>query len=595
MTSVLQRLEEAQRLAGAGDRDGAVEVAEAAKKLAIEQQDGTLEIKAWLVLARLHGRTAHWRRTDRALFEAERAADAYGIRSMLVEALVVGLELAIDQDGSDAVEKLGRLRRAAEGQKLPDELLARAYAVQAWYEARGQQKAEAARGIYAASRLLRDATDVEGEARARLTLARAWVELDQSDRGVGEAAAVLTLGRRARRDDLCADARRALGLANATIHDPRVARLLTVATEVARSKDLAGVLDAICTATASLVDVDRVFVVLKEPDGELRVGAAASRWGDPGLPSMSIVRRTLRLGREVIATDAAQHESMAAASVVQMALNTVMCVPLGDTAERVVGVIYADSTRVPRQAAEDAIWLLRALGAHAAVAVSNARSFELAQRREQAARETIHDVRSLVCAIKIGLEDVTAGAELAPWVTEVLDTTQRMTDSVLRQVEGALGRREAPATKVEVGPIATEIARFLEPEARRKGCTLQVRAKRAGPVCMDADDLGRVLTNLISNAVKYSPPDAVVDVLIKADDDRVFLTVTDRGQGIADADRERVFEAGFQAPGAAPGHGLGLGICHRLVSTAGGKIEAAPAPEGGTQMKVVLPRWRGTP
>jgi signal transduction histidine kinase len=119
-------------------------------------------------------------------------------------------------------------------------------------------------------------------------------------------------------------------------------------------------------------------------------------------------------------------------------------------------------------------------------------------------------------------------------------------------------------------------------------------AMDAGPILIngDADRLGRVIENLITNAVKYSPDGGAVEVYVGRRDGTAVLTVRDHGMGMPDEARERVFELGYRTPGAqraAPGLGLGLYTAAEVVRRHGGTIAAAPANDAGTLFTVTLP------
>ncbi|WP_268250227.1 sensor histidine kinase, partial [Kitasatospora griseola] len=109
----------------------------------------------------------------------------------------------------------------------------------------------------------------------------------------------------------------------------------------------------------------------------------------------------------------------------------------------------------------------------------------------------------------------------------------------------------------------------------------------------DAGLLERVLANLVENAVKYGPPGS--PVLVKADllprDGRVELRVVDRGPGVPEEARERIF-APFQRYGDAPrgtGVGLGLAVARGFAEAMGGAVTAEDTPGGGLTMVVSLP------
>lgn len=101
----------------------------------------------------------------------------------------------------------------------------------------------------------------------------------------------------------------------------------------------------------------------------------------------------------------------------------------------------------------------------------------------------------------------------------------------------------------------------------------------------------QVLSNLLHNAVKYSPPHT--EILIRIEDGQAYLmiSVIDQGKGILPADLERVFEKYYrlQSPGNVSGTGLGLSICRGIVEAHGGRIWAENRPGGGTILKFTIP------
>ena len=104
-----------------------------------------------------------------------------------------------------------------------------------------------------------------------------------------------------------------------------------------------------------------------------------------------------------------------------------------------------------------------------------------------------------------------------------------------------------------------------------------------------------VLNNLISNADKYSPREAEVEVVVRADEKEAQVLVLDRGMGIRKADVDRVFAPFYRSDAAkarANGLGIGLAVCKRVVETQGGRIWAVPRPGGGTEMGFALPLAR---
>jgi two-component system, NtrC family, sensor histidine kinase HydH len=101
---------------------------------------------------------------------------------------------------------------------------------------------------------------------------------------------------------------------------------------------------------------------------------------------------------------------------------------------------------------------------------------------------------------------------------------------------------------------------------------------------LDAGRIRQVVSNLLDNAVAAGPP---VRVAVRAGKGHLILEVADRGPGVAEGDRERIFEPFFT--GKTQGTGLGLAICRRVVELHGGTIAVYPNPGGGAVFRAEIP------
>lgn len=138
-----------------------------------------------------------------------------------------------------------------------------------------------------------------------------------------------------------------------------------------------------------------------------------------------------------------------------------------------------------------------------------------------------------------------------------------------------------------VGPIVEMMDRFSE----RHPIMLDA-PEHPVHVHVDGDRVQRVMENLISNAIKYSPEGGAVEIRLGAAGDDAVISVRDHGIGISPAVLPRIFEASYRAPEAiacAPGLGLGLSIAAQVIARHGGTIDAAPAEGRGTTVTVRLP------
>ena len=115
------------------------------------------------------------------------------------------------------------------------------------------------------------------------------------------------------------------------------------------------------------------------------------------------------------------------------------------------------------------------------------------------------------------------------------------------------------------------------------------------PVELDYLQMDQVLTNLIENAVRYTPAESPIEVSAQIDGEQMVISVADRGPGIPQADKERVFDKFYRVLGTQrnaatiPGSGLGLAVSKGLVEAHGGHIWVEDRPGGGSIFRFTLP------
>jgi two-component system sensor histidine kinase KdpD len=108
----------------------------------------------------------------------------------------------------------------------------------------------------------------------------------------------------------------------------------------------------------------------------------------------------------------------------------------------------------------------------------------------------------------------------------------------------------------------------------------------------------RALGNVVENALKYSPPQSSVELAVRREGAMLVFSVADRGPGIPDSERERIFDAFYRPPGVPPdtgGSGLGLTIARSLAEAQGGALRFLPRPGGGSIFELSLPAVEHTP
>jgi two-component system cell cycle sensor histidine kinase PleC len=166
----------------------------------------------------------------------------------------------------------------------------------------------------------------------------------------------------------------------------------------------------------------------------------------------------------------------------------------------------------------------------------------------------------------------------------------------MAQNEGA-GPRRLQDDALDLGEQMVQVRSMLAGIARDRGVEIAGEAPVLPALRADRTLVSQLLINLISNAIKFTPPGGAVAVTAgKSDADGLWITVADTGIGIAAEDRERVFEPFFQGlppPGRArEGVGLGLPICKGIVELHGGTIAIDGAPGRGTCVAVRFPPAR---
>ncbi|MGH2513803.1 MAG: sensor histidine kinase, partial [Candidatus Limnocylindrales bacterium] len=146
---------------------------------------------------------------------------------------------------------------------------------------------------------------------------------------------------------------------------------------------------------------------------------------------------------------------------------------------------------------------------------------------------------------------------------------------------------------VDLGRVATESVDRLRPFAERQRIELVVDVQPGLPyVRGEAGQLGQVLTNIVHNAIKFSPADSTVRVNVVALAGRIEASVADEGIGIGAIDLPRVFERFYKADRARTsggGTGLGLAIARHIVEGHGGRLSVKSSEGEGATFTMTLP------
>lgn len=229
------------------------------------------------------------------------------------------------------------------------------------------------------------------------------------------------------------------------------------------------------------------------------------------------------------------------------------------------------------------------------LAAANQALREADEEKARLAAMLVHDLRTPLTVLSATLEVV---AEDARW-RDLLETARRSADEMARLIDETL---ELYRPGAGAPPLVTEemaVTAVLEGPLReaglvaaRHGVKVEVQMDVEVPaVRVDLGRMRRVLANLLTNALKYSPRGGTVRVRAAAEADTVVVAIEDEGPGIPPEDVPYLFDPYFQARNAArrPGSGLGLTVARRLVEAHGGTIEVESALGRGSRFMVRLP------
>ncbi len=216
-----------------------------------------------------------------------------------------------------------------------------------------------------------------------------------------------------------------------------------------------------------------------------------------------------------------------------------------------------------------------------------------------------HELKTPLASLRLAAQTL-ARPQLAPDRREqlrvmMLDDVSRLValvDGILDASRIAGGGRPEPSDfdEVTIADLAEDIAQVLTTRHRLPLETVEFDLEPDLSLHVDPHALRTVLTNLVDNALKYSPDNPKVRVRARRhiEDAQVEIAVTDRGIGIAKGDLKRIFDRFYRVPEEAVrnrhGTGLGLFVVSAMVKTMGGKVEASsPGVGHGTTVRMLLP------
>jgi signal transduction histidine kinase len=241
------------------------------------------------------------------------------------------------------------------------------------------------------------------------------------------------------------------------------------------------------------------------------------------------------------------------------------------------------------------------------LAQANLALFEMNRLKSDFLATMSHELRTPLNSI-IGFSEVLAGSEqlherqrrYAANIQSSGKMLLGMINDILDLAKIESGKMEVRSEDLSIRDICEALVGLARPIAERKNIDLQCRLDDAIPLLrQDAGKLRQILYNLLSNAIKFTPEGGRVTLRARAEGRHVVLEVEDTGVGIAEEDREKIFEKFRQAGGPGQedgvltrehqGTGLGLSIVRELTKLLGGDVRLESTPGQGSTFTIRLP------
>jgi signal transduction histidine kinase len=353
-----------------------------------------------------------------------------------------------------------------------------------------------------------------------------------------------------------------------------------------------------------------------EPDGGLRRSAVSHRIPEQAVrfeAAVGVTRRDVPAGlRQLMQT---QEPALVDSSSALFAYvtgssdggaRTLALLPLVSRGQT-IGVAAALSTeQKPFQEAD--LSLFTELARRASLAIDNARLYDESQQAVRAREEVLaivsHDLRNPLNAITLGASLLKTSKTLPDEDREEIETIEVSAKRMSRLIEDLLditrleGGKELPIEPEEVD--VRDLAREAEEIFRAQATVAEVMmeysiAADLPPLHADRHRLMQVLSNLIGNSLKFTPPGGRIAVDVRRSNGEVLFTVADTGPGIPSEHLSEIFSRYWQAKRTERmGAGLGLAIARGIVEAHGGKIWAESEAGSGSRFYFTLPARKGT-
>ncbi len=276
---------------------------------------------------------------------------------------------------------------------------------------------------------------------------------------------------------------------------------------------------------------------------------------------------------------------------------------------RAFGIVTFGMSDSGRRYSADDLQLAIEVAHRAAVSIDNAHLYHEAQEAARAREEFVslvsHELKTPLTVIKGYIQVMERYLDKPDWERERIRTTRERLSTQVERLEllvadildvsriqrGRLDLNAVPDTSL-VDLARQVMDRFDDAIERMPSHELNVHADGRVSGCWDPLRLDQVFSNLLSNALKYSPDGGPINVFLSQDDTHAYVQVRDHGVGISSEEQQALFQP-FQRGAAAArgisGTGLGLYITRQIIEQHGGEISVSSEPAGTTTFSIKLP------
>lgn len=231
-------------------------------------------------------------------------------------------------------------------------------------------------------------------------------------------------------------------------------------------------------------------------------------------------------------------------------------------------------------------------------------SQEVAARKSRAefVGSVSHEVKAPLNTIGLYAQMISEHHEDAAFLVEAQNTIEQEVERMTRLIHNLLSMTQIEMGTFELDPQRTQLTEMVQDcinmldHGANKERINVLASDKLPPVQVDKELLRIAVSNLLTNAFKYSPADTPTIVQINESPEAITIGVTDQGLGISTADQERIFDKFYRSESHAqsdtPGHGLGLSIAREIVNLHHGSLTVISALSEGTTFTIEL--WKNT-